>query len=282
MSQLITLSSNVNYPKNTIASFTTILNQRFNFDGNWVVGISEISYVKSWYNIQKAHEIALVDEHFTRYDVRKKIPEGYYDSANELIDYINIKVLEEKLPPNEYNPKLEYNPISRKIKIMPGVRIKTVINDNAGRVDRAFPVYPEFDEYIENILGLKNRNIDSTKYFVSNSEEIDIKTNIYRKYVMKGHHPVELNAGHYSLYVYSNIVAHTPIGDTCAQLLRIVEVPSNKNFGDSVVIKYDNPQYRPLFINEFNSIEIKICDDSGDLIPFKSGRVTITLHFKKL
>jgi len=34
--------------------------------------------------------------------------------------------------------------------------------------------------------------------------------------------------------------------------------------------------------NEFETIEISIKDDEGQVIPFKSGRIILTLHFKKL
>jgi hypothetical protein len=64
--------------------------------------------------------------------------------------------------------------------------------------------------------------------------------------------------------------------------LRVVEVPRKAKFGEQCVIKYENLQYRPILINEFESIAISIKDDGRELIPFKFGHVIVTLHFKKL
>ncbi len=84
------------------------------------------------------------------------------------------------------------------------------------------------------------------------------------------------------MYVYSNIVYPSHIGDTFSQILRVVEVPNEKKFGDDVVIRYENPQYRNVLFDEISNIEINIKDDSNEIIPFKFGRIRIDLHFKKL
>jgi hypothetical protein len=63
-----------------------------------------------------------------------------------------------------------------------------------------------------------------------------------------------------------------PVGDTTARLLRIVEISGQK--GEMVHIQYDRPRYVPLQKKEFDSIEIDIRDDSGERIPFDSGKVS--------
>ncbi len=62
----------------------------------------------------------------------------------------------------------------------------------------------------------------------------------------------------------------------------MVEVPRKTKFGEQCVIKYENPQYRPVLENEFEFIEMSIKDDTGELIPFEFGRAIVTLHFEKL
>jgi len=60
----ITLPSNVvskDGNKNRISSYRTSLAQRIDLDGDWLVGLYEISYSKSWYNIPWNESIYLID-----------------------------------------------------------------------------------------------------------------------------------------------------------------------------------------------------------------------------
>jgi len=158
----------------------------------------------------------------------------------------------------------------------------------AGKVDGVINVYPYFGSEIENILGLKNRKLKNNHYTNVNHNS-GIATAIfngdemYKKDKFLAFHPIEISGGYRSLFMYSNIVHPSYIGNTCAQILRVIEIPLKSKFGAQCVIKYENPQYSPLFLDEFDAIDISIKDDdSGELIPFKFGRIIITLHCKKL
>ena len=93
--------------------------------------------------------------------------------------------------------------------------------------------------------------------------------------------PADITAGIHTLYVYCDIVQPQYIGDTRVKLLRSVEVPSERKFGDTVVLSYSDPHYIPVLVNEFDSIEIHIKDDSTRDIPFMYGRTKIKLHFRR-
>lgn len=290
MSEYLTLVSNVKsvsqFGRNTIAEFKTQLGRKFSLVGNWVVGITEVSYTKSWYNVLFSHKIILFDEMGTIYNPESisevnsvenvseelYISSGYYESAKKLVDEINNilgKITTIK------TPKLLYNELNNIVTIEPGL------------IDGALKVYPFFGSEVENILGLKNRNMKNNFYshmsqtsgiasFIFKGDEM------YKQNKFLAFHPVEISGGYHSLFVYSDIVYPSFIGDACTQILRVVEVPRKAKFGEQCVIKYENPQYRPILINEFESIEISIKDDNGELIPFKFGRIIVTLHFKKL
>ncbi len=200
------------------------------------------------------------------------ISSGHYDSARRLVNEINnvlgtiTKIIA---------PKLEYNELNNTVSIIPGL------------IDNTIKVYPFFGTEIENILGLKNRNMDNDYYsLVGQSNGIALTVfkgdEMYKQNKLLAFHPVEISGGYHSLFVYSDIVYPSYIGDTCTQILRVVEIPRKAKFGEQCVIKYENSQYRRLLLSEFESIEISIKDDSGELIPFKFGRVIVTLHFKKL
>ena len=81
------------------------------------------------------------------------------------------------------------------------------------------------------------------------------------------------------MYVYCDVLECVPVGDTTAPLLRIVEIGGQK--GEMVHIQYDQPRYVPLQKKEFDSIEIDIRDDLGEKISFDSGKLIVTLHFRR-
>lgn len=54
-----------------------------------------------------------------------------------------------------------------------------------------------------------------------------------------------------------------------------------KNFNRAVLHSFNTPQYREIRVTELEEIEVHITDTSGHLIPFNSGVIYMTLHFKK-
>jgi len=62
---LITLPSNVkSFEYNTIANYKTKLFRRVQFpkNENWKVGLSEIQFTKTWFNVRGKYPIVLYDE----------------------------------------------------------------------------------------------------------------------------------------------------------------------------------------------------------------------------
>ena len=90
---------------------------------------------------------------------------------------------------------------------------------------------------------------------------------------------VDLRRGFESLYVYSNMVEPRVVGDKTVPLLRIV--PITGQHGDMVTTRFDHVQYIPVMSREFGTIETEIRDDTGRLVPFERGKVTVTPHFRR-
>ena len=272
MSEYIKLVSNVQtLDTNTISSFVTQLSSKLILEGKWEVAIVEVSYYKSWYNVQSDTEIQLIDESGVHVitDKRMVIQRGYYENENALVSEINKELESTKMV---LPPKLSYSSINKVCSITAGSNAE-------------LKVYPEFDEEIKDILGFKNRNSKNDYYNVNEDIIVYVAFNgadMYRNNVFKGYHPVQLIGSHHSLYFYSNIVLPTFVGDTKAQLLKIVDVLDDKQFGQVCTINYQNPQYLPVLGSEIDNIEIEIRDDTGKLIPFMFGRVRIDLHLRKV
>lgn len=94
-----------------------------------------------------------------------------------------------------------------------------------------------------------------------------------------GHRVVDISKGFHSLYVYCNVLEPRMVGDSLVPLLRIV--PIQGVHGDVVFRAYENVHYVPIQQKSFESIEIDIRDDIGKSVPFESGKLVTTLHFRK-
>ena len=119
----------------------------------------------------------------------------------------------------------------------------------------------KLSQNLANILGL------AYKYYNYGSTE--------------GIHKCDINEGFTSLYVYSNIVEPQIVGDAQAQLLRIVAV-SGRGKARNQVVSFQHVQYLPVSDNGTETIQVLIRRDDGRPVPFQSGKVIITLHFKKV
>ena len=87
-----------------------------------------------------------------------------------------------------------------------------------------------------------------------------------------------------ALYVYTNIIKESFVGNQKSQISRILPLEKNIN-NDQVIIKSKsfNPiLFFPLRMHSFDMIEIEIRDATGRYIVFKSGRVIVTFMFKKI
>jgi len=238
------------YPTNTLTRFTTRLENAISLSGDWEVGLFEIQYPHSWFNLK--HDDATFS--FThnvesggkieRQHSTMRLPSGHYDTPADLAQMIT-EILEEntlKYQPLAF-PKFRYNPITNHMyTTMPR---STVIN---------------FSPTLCHMLGL------------------GIRQNPIKMINFRGDNACDVNRGFSALYVYCNVLEHTTVGDTKAPLLRIVNVSSKR--GDAVRTTYEKPLYVPLQQKSFDSLEIDIRSDTADPIPFESGKVVVILHFR--
>src|SRR5579863_881790 len=94
----VTLPSNVSskgyFRENTVANYITKLSQRMALEGEWEVGLVEISYTLSWFNIPNKLEIGLLEwnDGCKRITADAYIPPGKYDKINDLISVINLLI----------------------------------------------------------------------------------------------------------------------------------------------------------------------------------------------
>ena len=90
-------------------------------------------------------------------------------------------------------------------------------------------------------------------------------------------HVASLAAGFHSLYVYLDIIDAQVVGDAMVPLLRIVNIEGVD--GQTITRTFQNPFY--VSRKYIDRIQCIIKDDTNQLVPFESGKVVVTLHFKR-
>ena len=271
MNFYIELSSNASYSYNTISNFKNRIQLLHPLDGDWEVGLAEISYTKSWKNLTHACVLSIEEMFqnpkpfisranlfgyapFELEDRKGIVRAGYYESVKILCDEISKEMQAFK---GEYKtlPQFFVDDVTKQVVIRPGFN-----NDD-------HPTLPFLNQDLSEMLGFDRYSI---RHPIYNESQLVIPQR-----------PADISGGINTLYVYCNLVVPQYIGDTRAQLLKTVEIPSSSKFGDQVVIKYENPHYVGVLTNDFEHVEIDIKDDTNTEIQFMFGRTRIKLHFRK-
>lgn len=86
------------------------------------------------------------------------------------------------------------------------------------------------------------------------------------------------------MFVYCDIIEPRIVGDVYTPLLRVIQACGKTNAipGETAMKTLSPPHYIPLLLTNFRTIEINIRDHLGRPIPFESGTLTVTLHFRRV
>lgn len=83
------------YPNNTLANYVTKLPHSFDLPGEWEVGLSEIQFPISWYNVtdRESHMFLLLLDSDVPELVDVSPPPGHYERPDQLVKQINDALL---------------------------------------------------------------------------------------------------------------------------------------------------------------------------------------------
>ena len=275
----LTLPSNSSQqfvPDNTLTEFTTKLPSTIELANEWEVGLAEIMFPRSWYTIPE--EGAIIEVDYRKCDLKwgatitERLERGEDIPTKELYNIAKIKLkgdfyktmedIQQELKMSTKAafdavrvdktinvPAFNYNPVSNRmyITVPPGMRIN-------------------FPPLLLSILGLTPDQI-----YLCNQKEENIS--------VIGNLPCNLRTEAHALYVYCDLLQHTHVGDIKAPLLRVVA--SDGETGDVITRYYERPRYVPLQKKSFDTIQLIIRNDLGEKILFTSGKVLVTLHFRR-
>jgi hypothetical protein len=270
----LTLPSNSShqfYPDNTLTEFTTKLASTVELTNEWEVGLAEIMFPRSWHTIPQ-NEVRIVFDCTScrlkpipfddvdpskKYHIVVELSGSFYSSMEELLREINRATQEAFLPPSDYEGDERTTPAPTFHFLKSEKRVYITLE--VGMIITLPPA-------LESILGFS-------------PQQNPLVNNALQPRSYRGDFAYDLEAGIHALYIYCDLLHFSFLGDIKAPLLRVVN--SNGAAGEVITRYYERPRYVPLQKKNFDSIQILIRDDLGQKIQFESGKVLITLHFRR-
>lgn len=262
------------FPNNKQSNFTVRLNHPIQIDKqNWEVALAEIITPAELLNISENNNyffVRFVGEAAKRLkisnppepcagtndiclDYQVEIPKDNYVSARQLITEMQ-KSLEERF-------KEELEAKNHAIHLIYGNNSKRVKIRFEG--DYKNDMYMIFPKSLAEILGVDRELIGQP--LANNKHNF--------KY------GVDLNMGSNRFYVYSDVASYTYIGNITAPILRVIPFKFREeqtHFQHEIL----NLHYVPVAKSFIDQVHISIKGDTGQDIPFITGKTLIKLHFR--
>jgi hypothetical protein len=235
------------YPENTVAHYITRLPDAIRLTGSdYEVGLAEIMFPISWYNISNEYGKLYVEIE------RKKdgerviclVDSGYYPDGKIFANRLMMKI-REVIDPTECSVGFFFDATTKKFSL----KIKCS-NDVIFKLSKEFAKKFGFSKQGPYVSGL---------YWSVGAVDIHQNKNL--------------------LYVYCDVVAHSNVGHIKAPLLRVCNIKGD--YGEMIRITYTHPHYIPVSRREFDTIEINLNDELGRPFSFLNGKSVVILHFRR-
>lgn len=260
---------------NFISRYTIHLPKTLELDKqHWEVALVQINFPISWYIIsgKKYYVDFFPRALYMNSNVekrRRRVPRGNYRDMRELVDTLNDVKGDEV---ESYFKVTQTNKVSLVVAPYEHVALSPALAKVLGFTYGDKPLAIDSPPYM-----------DATEDFLfshNNSEwmiSFKLEEEIPRTFVASTHSNLD---GHvFNVYVYCNIVEPTLVGDTYVPLIDTIGVGDLQ--ARYVSLKYETPHYLPLLTGNIQNIEIMLCDDTGEQIRFRWGRVIVKLHFRR-
>ncbi len=246
-------SSNKYYSDNHPTNFKVHLPKVISLHSKYEVALLELSYPHNFYNIRDQEMDIAYTIREENYNVNIKIKDGFYESIDSLIQWLNFIVNSNRNIPENIKNTISF--ISKDKSNLTKIGI-TRNNKN---------IEISLTQGICHLMGFDISDNESKIKFPSS------KTSEY---------PADVFRGLHSMYIYTNIIERQIVGDSLVPLLRICGI-NNDDQGKNVSIKFNNPRYLPVNANNISSIHVNLRNEYGDNLPFRAGNVILTLQFRK-
>ena len=196
--ELVSNASGELFPNNTLSSFTNVLPEQVNLEGQWEVAISEISYPSMYQNITEG-KFKFFDEKHSNSTTTYNIEPGLYTSITDIVKAMNT-LIQERNNHNETCITVKVSRRTQKVVIM-------LANDTSGFAFCSTDLGHIFGNNVGNEFGVLM--------------------------IGKGPHAPEFAYDIvliHTLMIYSDLVEYNIVRDTKAPLLRCLDPCSKALF----------------------------------------------------
>ena len=261
------------FPDNRPGLYRIRLPERLRLQGHWKVGLVNLIFPSTFAPANMNPLAAMVSMGNTETDPFIIIDAGNIKTVGDLMDATQVTL--STMAVWRYEVDLSNHIVIRETNSK--IEIQTFRGSTLG-----------FNTYLARKLGLLTDNgsipvdyYDAVSYrdnFVYVLPESVVRLNVGREDPLSVTHSLKEHV--LNLYVYADIVEPHPVGDTQANLLRIVPVKDEEE-GGIVSEEFATPLYFRLSRTHFNTVTIFITDDNGNEVPFEDATVQVTLHFDR-
>ena len=230
------------YPANTVAQYTTKLSNMIELEGDWEVGLTELSVPSNVENVVSGR--CYYDIYIHDIVRRISLKAGHYRMVEELIFQLHIEQrAQTQLPGTLVNVEFSYD--SKRIQL---------------EIETQYVVGIEFSADLARLLGFN----DNVRYMGD---------------TIVAPRGINLVGDINSLFVYCDLLEPVFVGDTKAPLLRIVDKP--RRVGGNAHRVMNQVLYVPLQKKCFDTVEINIMTDTGQPVAFLPGKSFVVLEFRR-
>jgi len=227
------------YPQNTVAQYTTKLNGQIELDGEWEVGLAEISFPFDVDNVLEAECYFVVNNpEYDDSNLKNTLAAGDYNTFEKLsagLHDARVLRIAHLTSPHRVLIRFSFDKVRNRVKMMARQSLCVTFIHALARILRF-----THDRKIEYCLD-----------------------DILAEWEMELFPPTIGSA-----YVYCDLVEHITVGDTKAPLLRIVKRMSDRGGHETF-----NPSLYILLQKRcFDTVEINLMTDTGLPIPFRFGK----------
>ena len=271
------------YPGNKPADFTMQLTSQLHLSDDWEVAMTRIIYPHSWHNVRE-HQLSytlLCKTGPVPWTLTIYLPSGIYRTVKDIIHGI-LKGLHNAL--GDIYLKSENSVTSLggndcfyihkkaqdfyELMLPQGwyVSLPKTLACTLGYLNHQYHI-PQLYQIGQLVKENKDQSVFLMKTTTTLIREEELVWGLLSPHAFQ------------TMYMYSDLVESHVVGDTLANVLHIL-VPRGQP-GDVVAEEIKLPTYHRLRTTVFSSVKVNIRGDTGEPIPFASGNVRVTLHFRR-
>jgi len=212
------------YPQNSVAQYTTKMNGQIELDGEWEVGLTEISFPFDVDNVLEGECYFVINNpEYDDSNLKITLAAEYYDRFAGLHDAHVLRIAH-VTSPHRVPLRFSFYNERKRVKMTVTQSLCITLSPALARM-LGFPHDRKLEYCLDDILAERSMEL----------------------------FPPTIG----SVYVYCNLMEHVPVGDTKAPLLRIMNRMTYRG-GENVHEAFNPPLYIPLQKRCFDTVEINL------------------------